>query len=517
MTSADPAAERAFLLGLDGVPHDGVQRYVEAGHLPNLARLATAGVTGPLASTQLSARPVAWTSTVSGKLPDAHGVYGHLQIDDDYRQRPYSSADVRTARLWDVLAPAVLGNVPLTYPAPAVDGTVVSGPPAPAVDRQATHPSGLAEEFADAIPPFEDDRHWRDHADDPDAFLDAMVSRLEARHDLLERLMAVEDWRLFCFVLTTPARIHRLTSDDDVLLACYRALDDVVGDVMAYCEDRNATLYVVSGRGSTPVDKRASVNRILADAGYLSPRVSDDTDGLTGSLRERVRRLLSRADGLDEGTLSRPMDVVGESPVDSLPGVDPQRDVSYENSRAFCFGSESVYVNDGARFESGTVSPSERDRVASEVERLLTGVTDPQTGERVLSVYDGDVRFNRDDRSPDLVVVPRDGYVTDDAVDAPRFERVDAPVATPRGEGVFFAWGPTVASDVSLDTASVLDVVPTLLHGLGEPIPADADGAPLGDVYAEGSPPATTAVRTARYDAPTETDDGRPLPWDAVR
>lgn len=504
-------AERAFVLGLDGVPWNLVDRFIADGDLPNLARMRREGASGRLESTVPANTPIAWPSIASGKAADAHGLYEFLQFEADYSQHAATSDDVRAPMLWHLLSPAVVGNVPMTYPADEVDGRMVTGMMSPTLDADATHPSSLADRIASEIPDYEIGLDWSDYEGRPEAFradLDALVS---ARRDLLELLAETRDWRLFFFVFTAPDRLQHLLWDEAVIRDHYRRLDEVVGDVMDYCEERAATLYVVSDHGFGPAGRIVSPNRALANAGLLSEKESSGTRGVLGSIgvtRERVLATLSDV-GVTKATIARTVpDPIVDAVATRLPGSNARFDVDYGDTRAFLHGLGSVYVNDAGRFADGTVPPGERDRVKARVRSLLAELSDPATGDPVLDVVDGDDAFPRDDRSPDLVVEPVDGYHVDAALNDDSFADADTLVATHRSEGVFFAWGPGVASGVELDGASAFDVAPTLLHGLGEPVPADAVGAPLFDTYAPDSGPATTAPRTTDYGAGESTGDG---------
>jgi len=52
----------------------------------------------------------------------------------------------------------------------------------------------------------------------------------------------------------------------------------------------------------------------------------------------------------------------------------------------------------------------------------------------------------------------------------------------------------------------VVDVAPTLLHGIGEPVPENADGRVLFDAFAEEARPASRKVDRTTVSR-TDTDD----------
>jgi predicted AlkP superfamily phosphohydrolase/phosphomutase len=77
---------RILVIGADGADPSIVRRLMEAGQLPNLARLRARGVYAPLMTTFPPVSPVAWTSFLTGVGPDRHGVRDFVtKAPDAYR------------------------------------------------------------------------------------------------------------------------------------------------------------------------------------------------------------------------------------------------------------------------------------------------------------------------------------------------------------------------------------------------------------------------------------------------
>ena len=66
---------RFLLIGLDGAEPSLVERWMDAGRLPNLARLRAAGAYLPCASTTPPATFPAWTTCATGVNPGKHGIF----------------------------------------------------------------------------------------------------------------------------------------------------------------------------------------------------------------------------------------------------------------------------------------------------------------------------------------------------------------------------------------------------------------------------------------------------------
>ncbi len=75
------AAKRVVILGFDGVDPGIVSGMIEAGELPNLAKLKEQGTFKPLGSSNPPQSPTAWSSFATCKEPLNHGIYDFLRRD----------------------------------------------------------------------------------------------------------------------------------------------------------------------------------------------------------------------------------------------------------------------------------------------------------------------------------------------------------------------------------------------------------------------------------------------------
>lgn len=500
---------RAFVLGFDGVPWHLVEEWVAAGHLPNFEEMLTEGAAGVLTSSKPANTPVAWPAIATGCWADKHGIHDFYKLQSNHSKRPYNRTDLDRPALWDVLTPAVVGNVPMTYPPASIDGTMVSGMMTPSTGATFTHPPAFKEELLDRLGEYTIELPWHEYRDDDDALLRDIDALLAQRRSLMQLLMESETWRLFFFVYVAPDRLQHRIWDRDRLLDHYRSLDDILGEVMAYCERLDSNLVVVSDHGFGPVSTAVHVNRLLADEGFLTERESGGGRSVLSSLgvtRSRVVDSLS-ATGLDVHGLAKrlPRGLV-DSVAKQMPGDHGLYDVDYGRTAAFLHGQGSVYVNDTRRFEAGAVDPADVEDVKRDVMATLRGLTDPETGEAALAVHDGRGLLPNDPDGPDVVVEPRAGYTVKTSLPPDVFGEETAVVASHRPEGVFFARGPDIAPGATPDGASVVDVAPTILHLLGEPVPAETDGRVLTELFAEGSSPAVRDTEVSQYGSMATND-----------
>jgi predicted AlkP superfamily phosphohydrolase/phosphomutase len=73
--------QRVFVIGFDGMDPNLARKWMDAGKLPNLKRLAAEGAFRTLGSTQPSESPTAWSSFATGVNPGKHNIYDFLIRD----------------------------------------------------------------------------------------------------------------------------------------------------------------------------------------------------------------------------------------------------------------------------------------------------------------------------------------------------------------------------------------------------------------------------------------------------
>jgi predicted AlkP superfamily phosphohydrolase/phosphomutase len=64
--------------------------------------------------------------------------------------------------------------------------------------------------------------------------------------------------------------------------------------------------------------------------------------------------------------------------------------------------------------------------------------------------------------------------------------------------GMLAAKGSGIKEGYEIEKASIMDVMPTILHLMGLPIPSDVDGKVLKEIFVEGGEPATREVKFER-------------------
>lgn len=527
---------RVVVLGLDGATFAILRPWMEAGHLPNLARLAQEGVHGTLESVIPPYSAPAWVSLVTGKGPGKHGIVDFWRYDPSTdERRPVDASNVGAAAIWDILGEhgRLVGvvNVPLTYPPRPVNGVMVSGMMTPSEDAQYTYPphlKGWLNEVAG------------DYAADPytsvertPAFLKRVLYWVERREVAHLRLLESYPFDFFINVVQAldPIQHHfwrvldashpRHDGEEarrlrPLLLRCYQAVDEVVGHRLRMLDERT-TLFVLSDHGFGPVHRRYNVNRFLLEHGFLA------LEGDTGPhpLRSRaIETLQAIGRTLDVLNLrGRLLDNRQREALRRRLDQSAAAAVDWTRTRAYYTGltGQGLYVNLAGREATGIVprgGPYEevRDRLIA----ALAGLRDPETGEPVVSAA-----YRREEIYTGLHVATLPDVVFSFGVrpylpsERLAVQAVIEPMPPESSggrhypEGIVLAAGPGIRQGAVLDGARLIDITPTVLYALGLPVPEDMDGRVLTEMFTAehlaANPvtrgPATTAlpaVETAR-------------------
>lgn len=137
---ARPPIGRLLLVGWDGADWNVIGPLLDAGRLPNLARLVREGAYGRLRSVDPMFSPLLWTTVATGKTPSQHGVADFLVKDPvTGGRRPITSDFRKVKALWNILPEFGIPSGWIawwaSYPAEPTQGAIVTNVVAAAVVR----------------------------------------------------------------------------------------------------------------------------------------------------------------------------------------------------------------------------------------------------------------------------------------------------------------------------------------------------------------------------------------------
>ncbi|MBI3448045.1 MAG: alkaline phosphatase family protein [Acidobacteria bacterium] len=124
-------AHPIVLIGLDGADWQIAGPLIDAGKLPNLARLRRDGLSGSMRSAPPLLSPLLWTTAATGKSPEKHGIVDFLVPDEATGEKaPISSKYRRVKALWNIFSERGLSSAFVawwaTWPAEPIRGAIVS-------------------------------------------------------------------------------------------------------------------------------------------------------------------------------------------------------------------------------------------------------------------------------------------------------------------------------------------------------------------------------------------------------
>lgn len=362
-----------ILIGIDGASYEMIAQLAADGSLPHMQRLIQEGTFRRMTSSLPEVSPVAWSSIITGMNPAEHGVFGFTDLAPASYRTTFASSYTRVGvPFWARSSsdPAIVINMPFTYPAQPLNGVLVAG--FVALDlAKATYPPTL-------VPQLERMNYHLD-ADSSkahqstDLFLKDLDRTIEGRIAAYRYLWDSEPWQTFVLVFTGTDRLSHFLWDacldpahryHDAFVDHFRKVDGVVGEIADRLRPEDL-LVLVSDHGFEPVEQNVFVNAVLQKAGLLAFEV---------------------------------------------PNPRGMRHIS-PRSVAFALEPSRIYIHMKDRYPKGGINESGKAAIMEEVTTLFQDLT--FEGEPVIqAVYHKEEIYSGPylDRAPDLVLLAEHGF-----------------------------------------------------------------------------------------------------------
>lgn len=541
------STQRVMVIGLDGATFDLMRPWLAEGKLPTIARLMREGAAGEMISVPNMNSGAAWATFATGLNPGKHGVYWLVEYKpNSYELQPTNALSRHGETIWARLSRrgrrvAVL-NVPITWPAEPVNGILVAGWDCPGVrSRGFTYPPEFAQELLRAC-----DGEFIITAayEAPEATLNGdMALGIRTIHKQTEShlkaaryVLSQGPWDLFIVIFTATDIAHHLlwkTFDPNhpdynpqeaahyggAIYDIYRQLDDAIAELLQYA-DENTTVIVMSDHGAgIKAGAVHHINRWLESQGLL--RFATAGPSAPGSHKQSFRahmrkapmRLLANAIWASRRVLNEAQRerIKGWLPI--LRGLRSKAEMHLYSaqmdwSRTLAYGNDAddfIRINLKGREPQGIVAPEDYEALRDHIVERLYAWRDPQSGRPLVEkvwkreeIYFGPYVDKADDiliRWADFVPQGLD----DGGLERPRqfFDQISG---GHKPNGILIMRGPGITPGTVIEGAELIDMPPTILHLLGEPLPTIMDGKVLTQVFS----PDTLAAHPPVYEESQE-------------
>jgi predicted AlkP superfamily phosphohydrolase/phosphomutase len=533
---SDERKTRVLVIGLDGATFRVIRPMVAAGELPVLSRLLAGGAHGVLRSTIQPSSEQAWTTFMTGVQNGKHGIFGFVQRASGSYEYQYTNALSRRApTIWRILSErgrrVICINMPLTYPPEPVNGVLVGGLMSPSERSRFTYPDGIYDELRRAIGGYiiDVDIETGRLKDAGEAqLLSALDQMTHWRTEAAKYLGRTRAWDVLCVVYGSTDRVsHKfwkyMEQGGDkagIIPQVYRRLDAAIGELLDAFADERTIALLVSDHGFGPLKKALFLNQWLAEHGYLvwkEPQ-RDARARLRAGFNQALRRAVRWLDRPWVGAAKRALFATWPGLKGKLHSSMAYAAVDWSRTRAYGSGTMgNIYLNVRGREPAGIVTPGiEYEALRSEIIAGLAALRDPEDGRPVFEAV-----YRREDiyHGPCLELAPDIVGLLDPTyhVAAVDWRPAGGAVIAALGdqllfvgdltgqhdmEGILIAHGPNIRVGAEVQGAGIIDMAPTILALLGEPIPADMDGRVLQQIFERplavaGGAPAGSDVASA--------------------
>jgi len=506
---------KILMISLDGATWDVLKSLVNRGEMPTLQKLMDEGCWGNLTSVIPPVTACAWSSFMTGKNPDKHGILDFRHFDPRTKKDFITNASyIRGETLWQILSrhgkKVVVLNLPYTYPVYSVNGILVSGMDTPSKASDYCYPPELKAELAQRFPeyaPVLPTWSMRDGATDwaLKKFIARLISSAESRTQVAAHLLKEREWDIAMVHfqeidyiqhvlfdrLQKAARFEITDSISDTMRGFFRHIDSSTARILgsAHRDGVSLKVFVISDHGFGPYTGDAYPNVLLEEYGLLARGNVEQLPYVSQSciVRLKERWASSRA------WLVHTLHMVAKNASLFLRGE--KKRTCYDDLVVddWAERKEVLWDQSSAAMVTGShdalILASDEDSLQNCI-RILENAEHPALGGRIFQqVLTFQEAYGRD-VSPGgalyCIAVPQDGLAVQRGFSQ---ESVTLFEQGPQGgihrpQGIFVASGAGLVAGGQVDV-NLIDMAPTVLTALGLPNPNDMDGKPRTELFEE--------------------------------
>lgn len=506
-----------LILGLDGLSANMIQRFDP--NTPFISQVRDEGVAGDLRSVNPPATFPAWTSFATGLDPSSHGVTNMVKQQSDYSTPP-TTGNQSDQAIYDFLDNAALVNLQGSYGrVPSGDDTtLVTGKLAP--DKSEAVPEHLH-----GLPSYEQYQVFKDDAfvgtgkhANPEAYVDHLNEIIDSKYAFADAVFEAEEpdvgFVLFSAIDWLSHFLGEAESETQAE-AWFTRLIEQVDDYAANLAADAENVVLVSDHGFEEKEYTVHINEWLRDKGYIA---ESQIEGGSNSAIDLLYEIVSQS-SLARDAAQRVYGLLQKMDADITEEIADAQNITIDHSRSVAWDIRDgcIYLND-ERFADPQVDADEREAIINE---LINGLSD-------ITLNDGRPAF-RDVVRADKVYASPSGMVPDILARPARGVKPAQTQAAGEGyvtsttkwehryDGIFAASGPLFESSATVERMNLIDVLPTLLHALDQPISPRFDGEVYTDVVATTRDPLVLDENNLPLALTSSDDESQPGTEDVVK
>ncbi len=470
--------KNVLVIGLDGVPFKLIN--VWKNRIPIFRKIFSRCVYAIFKSTIPSQTSIALPSLFTGKNPGKTGVFDFV---DDFENLVRIDS-IKHPKLWDILdsynIKSLFYNTRIIYPLPKTNNCVF-------IDSGLFSRITLCEpkKYAKYLGNFPKECELIElklkKGASQEEIANKVIEFIECKYDIFKNIILEENFEFILYWIGETDILHHYCWDNDnLILKAYSKIWSLVNKIIEDFEDWN--IFIVSDHGA---ERRPSVNfyidKWLASKGYLKMKTNMYIFSVLYLIARKVlpfeiRNRLVKRNRKDRKEYSK------NTNMKRFHGID------YEKSMAYYSRNWGISIN--------------RELVGSEYEKLRQKlISDLKSleykGKKVFrevlkreEIYNGEYISKVPDivlrASEDFQLKPGPSFKIFGKSEKDRYGYVGS--HNWARDGIFIAFGPDIKDDGKfIGEIQIYDLMPTILHMYGIPIPDDVDGRVLTEIFSERS------------------------------
>lgn len=504
--------KKVLVIALDAAEPNLIEKWMNEGHLKNLASLRSRGAFGKLYSTADWLAGSVWPTFYTGTLPGKHGFYHYLQWKSnkmDY-ERP-NPGWLSAVPFWRQLGnniKVIAVDIPLTFPPITFNGTEISGWAShdrifPASSFPKEKINWVVKNFGS--PPITEEVGGLQEINDLLNLKEELLNANQKEVELFTTLINNEEWKLslLCFSSTHRGG-HKFWDVTNVagnysekqkilfknsLRDIYISADESLGRILNSVDD-NATILVFSlhGMGANTTLSERLLPQILSK--ILNIQKSNNNV----SYIKKIRNVIPME---WRSNFKKRLPIWLQ---DKMTAYWRMGGTDWSATKAFNLLADLqgyIRINLKGREKDGIIEPGEEyNQLCDKIINGLKTFRDLDTQESVVesiertdSLYNKGKGFNN---LPDLIVKWKLKPVANyKKIHSSQYGEIEMPIpgfnfdgrsGNHRPEGFLLAVGKNIKKNSVFEKKHIVDLAPTILHLLGISIPENFDGKVLTEI-----------------------------------